>query len=166
MKPSILEKFIVVAVVLLVALLLWPTPAEEKEADTKKETAPQSAAAPQAKPQAVSQTKSDVEVVYKMVDTPAVFPGGEAALLRFVAEHIEYPPTALDKNIQGVVLLRFVVMEDGSIGDVLVTRGIDPDCDKEAVRVINSLPRFIPGRQDGKPAKVWYTLPIRFQIQD
>ena len=113
-----------------------------------------------------TQENSSTEKDKKEIGIPPVFPGGENALLDWVAQNIQYPKEALKKNIQGVVLLRFVVMEDGSIGDVLVTRGIDPDCDKEAVRVINSLPRFIPGRQDGKPVKVWYTLPIRFQIQD
>lgn len=109
--------------------------------------------------------EEDKDKVYAVVEQPPTFPGGEAALLAFVAKNIKYPQSALEQEIQGVVLLRFVVLENGSVGDVLVTRGIDPACDKEAVRVVKSLPRFIPGKQQGKGVKVWYTLPIRFQIQ-
>ena len=109
--------------------------------------------------------EEDKDKVYAVVEQPPTFPGGEAALLAYVAKNIKYPASALEQEIQGVVLLRFVVLENGSVGEVLVTRGIDPACDKEAVRVVKSLPRFIPGKQQGKGVKVWYTLPIRFQIQ-
>lgn len=109
--------------------------------------------------------EEDKDKVYAVVEQPPTFPGGEAALLAYVAKNIKYPASALEQEIQGVVLLRFVVLENGSVGEVFVTRGIDPACDKEAVRVVKSLPRFIPGKQQGKGVKVWYTLPIRFQIQ-
>ena len=109
--------------------------------------------------------EEDKDKVYAVVEQPPTFPGGEAALLAYVAKNIKYPASALEQEIQGVVLLRFVVLENGSVGEVLVTRGIDPACDKEAMRVVKSLPRFIPGKQQGKGVKVWYTLPIRFQIQ-
>lgn len=106
----------------------------------------------------------DSDKIYAVVENPPTFPGGAAALLGFVAKNIVYPKEALKERIEGDVLLRFVVMENGSVGDVLVMRGIYPACDKEAVRVVKSLPRFIPGKQSGKPVKTWYTLPIRFQI--
>lgn len=70
----------------------------------------------------------------------------------------------MEQEIQGVVTLRFVVQSDGSVGEVHIVQGIDAACDAEAVRVIKSLPRFVPGRQYGRPVSVWFTLPIRFQI--
>lgn len=103
--------------------------------------------------------------VFTVVEQPPTFPGGEAALLRYVSEHVKYPAIAQEQEIQGTVVLRFVVLEDGSIGDVIIQRGLDPSCDKEAVRVVKSLPRFVPGKQQGRPVKVWFTLPIRFIIQ-
>lgn len=103
--------------------------------------------------------------VFTVVEQQPTFPGGEAALLRYVSEHVKYPAIAQEQEIQGTVVLRFVVLEDGSIGDVVIQRGLDPSCDKEAVRVVKSLPRFIPGKQQGRPVKVWFTLPIRFIIQ-
>ena len=103
--------------------------------------------------------------VYTVVEQQPTFPGGEAALLRYVSEHVKYPAIAQEQEIQGTVVLRFVVLEDGSVGDVVIQRGLDPSCDREAVRVVKSLPRFIPGRQQGRPVKVWFTLPIRFFIQ-
>ena len=92
------------------------------------------------------------------------FPGGEAALLAYVASQTKYPEQAIRDSVQGVVLLRFVVLENGSIGKVQIIRSLEPHCDAEAKRVVKSLPRFIPGRQGGKAVRVWYTLPIRFQL--
>ena len=93
-----------------------------------------------------------------------VFPGGEAALLAYVASQTKYPEQAIRDSVQGVVLLRFVVLEDGRIGKVQIIKSLESHCDAEAKRVVKSLPRFIPGRQGGKAVRVWYTLPIRFQL--
>lgn len=105
------------------------------------------------------------EEVFTVVEQPPAFPGGEAALLKYISDHLKYPQIALEQEIQGVVLLRFVVLPNGAVGDVFVVQGLDSNCDREAVRVVKSLPRFNPGRQQGKPVSVWFTLPIRFQIQ-
>ncbi len=94
------------------------------------------------------------------------FPGGELALRTFIAEHIQYPPEAMKKGIEGKVYVRFVVEKDGSVGDVQVIREIDPLLDQEAVRVIKSLPKFKPGYQGGKPVPVWYSVPIVFKLSD
>ena len=107
----------------------------------------------------------EVEDVYSVVEQPPAFPGGEAALLKYIADNLKYPTIALEQEIQGVVNLRFVVLPDGSIGDVFVTKSLDPNCDKEAVRVVKSLPRFTPGMQQGRPVSVWFNLPIRFVIR-
>ena len=102
--------------------------------------------------------------VFTVVEQPPTFPGGENALIAYIAKHLKYPQVALEQEIQGVVKLRFVVMPDGTVGDVVIQQGLESHCDKEAVRVVKSLPRFIPGKQQGKPVAVWYTLPIRFVI--
>lgn len=105
------------------------------------------------------------EKVYTVVEVQPSFPGGEAALLKYISTHLKYPSIAQEQEIQGVVVLRFVVLEDGSVGDVVVQKGLHPECDKAAVKVVQSLPRFVPGKQQGKPVKVWFTCPIRFIIQ-
>ena len=94
------------------------------------------------------------------------FPGGEAALLAYLAQHLKYPQKAIRDSVQGVVLLRFVVLENGHIGKVQIIKSLESHCDAEDKRVVKSLPRFIPGRQGGKAVRVWYTLPIRFQLPE
>ena len=95
-----------------------------------------------------------------------VFPGGESALLAYVAQHLKYPKQAIRHRVQGIVQLRFVVLENGRIGDVQIIKSLEPHCDAEAKRVVKSLPRFIPGKIGGKAVRVWYTLPIRFMIPE
>ncbi len=94
------------------------------------------------------------------------FPGGEVALRKYIAEHIKYPPLAQENGIQGTVFLRFVVKKDGTVGEVQVTRGVDPLLDEEAVRVVKSLPKFKPGFQGGKPVPVWFSVPIVFKLSE
>lgn len=108
--------------------------------------------------------EQEEEKIYNIVETMPSYPGGESALLKYISTHVKYPSIAQEQEIQGVVLLRFVVLEDGSIGEVRVQKGLHPECDKAAVKVIKELPRFTPGRQQGKPVKVWFTCPVRFVI--
>lgn len=107
----------------------------------------------------------DDNKVFDVVEQDPVFPGGEAALLKYVAEHIRYPAMAQENNIQGRVVVQFVVTKTGSIGQVKVVRSKDPDLDREAVRVVKSLPKFTPGKMNGHAVNVWYTLPINFKLQ-
>ncbi len=93
------------------------------------------------------------------------FPGGEGELLKYISTHIKYPTMAAENNIQGRVVVKFVVQKDGKVGEVVVLRGKDPDLDKEAVRVVKTLPNFIPGKMNGQAVSVWYTLPINFKLQ-
>lgn len=95
-----------------------------------------------------------------------VFPGGDSALLAYVAQHLKYPGQAIRDSVQGVVQLRFVVLENGHVGKVQIIKSLESHCDAEAKRVVKSLPRFIPGKQQGKAVRVWYTLPIRFQLPE
>jgi periplasmic protein TonB len=93
------------------------------------------------------------------------YPGGESALLNFIYKNLKYPESAIKDKIQGKVVVRFVVTESGEIDKIGVIRSLQPDCDKEAIRVIKLLPKFIPGKQSGKLTKVWFTLPVTFKLE-
>ena len=110
--------------------------------------------------------KEEEAPTHTVVEQQPQFPGGEAALLAYVAKNIKYPAIAVEQEIQGTVQLRFVVEANGSIGDVQVVKSLESHCDKEAIRVVKSLPRFIPGKQQGRPVRVWFTLPVRYSIQN
>ena len=101
-----------------------------------------------------------------IVEEMPAFPGGEIALLKFVSENIDYPFEARNNNIQGRVILKFVVNTDGSADRIEVLRGIDPSLDNEAMRVVRILPKFKPGKQGGVPVPVWFTLPVLFKLEE
>lgn len=103
--------------------------------------------------------------VFTAVEQMPQFPGGDEALLKYLSSHINYPPMAAENNVQGRVVIQFVVDKNGKVGEVKVVRSVDKDLDREAVRVCMSLPKFIPGRQNGVPVSVWYTLPVSFKLQ-
>lgn len=99
------------------------------------------------------------------VEEMPTFPGGEEALLRFIAESIKYPQEAVDNGIQGRVTLRFVVSSDGSVKRVEVLRGVHLVLDEEAIRVVSSLPKWKPGKQNGKAVPVWFFVPVNFKLK-
>lgn len=105
------------------------------------------------------------EEVFDMVEQAPQFPGGPAELMAWLGKNIRYPVIAQENGIQGRVICQFVVGSDGSVRDVKVMRGVDPSLDKEAIRVIQSMPKWIPGRQNGKAVSVRYTLPVTFKLQ-
>ena len=102
--------------------------------------------------------------IYSSAEQMPQFPGGEAALMKYIQSHIQYPPTAAKNHVQGRVIVRFVVWKDGSVSEVNVVRSVDKDLDREAVRVCKTLPKFTPGRQNGKAVDVWYTVPVTFKL--
>lgn len=106
----------------------------------------------------------DVQEMFN-VHKPPTFPGGERELMKFLATHIQYPAIARDANIQGMVTLSFVINKAGDITDVQVLRDIGGTCGKEAVRVVEMMPRWMPGEANGHPVKVRYTLPVRFKLE-
>jgi protein TonB len=108
--------------------------------------------------------EEDVQVFFIVEDMPE-FPGGMAALQKFIAQSIKYPVIAQENGIQGKVFVNFVVNTDGSVTNAKIARGVDPSLDKEALRVVMTLPKWKPGRQGGKPVRVSYTVPINFQLQ-
>ena len=113
----------------------------------------------------VEAPKEVKEEIFRSVEQMPQFPGGEAALMKYLQSHINYPPMAAENNVQGRVVVQFVVDKTGKVGEVKVVRSVDKDLDKEAVRVCKSLPKFTPGRQNGQAVSVWYTLPVTFKLQ-
>lgn len=107
----------------------------------------------------------DEPVSIAMVEQKPSFPGGEAAMYQWLSNNIVYPPAASEEGIQGRVVVEFVVGKDGSITNARVVRPRHPALDKEALRVIKAMPNWIPGRNNGQPVKVTYTLPVTFKLQ-
>jgi len=103
--------------------------------------------------------------VFDVVEQMPSFPGGDAALMSFLNKNIKYPVIAEENGIQGRVVATFVVERDGSITDVKVIKSVDPSLDKEAVRVLKSMPKWIPGKQNGQAVRVKYTVPVTFRLQ-
>ena len=99
------------------------------------------------------------------VQKPPAFPGGEKDLLKYLAENIKYPPIARETNIQGTVALTFVIGKDGKVSDIRIVREIGGGCGKEALRVVQSMPNWIPGENNGHPVKVRFTLPVKFRLE-
>jgi protein TonB len=103
--------------------------------------------------------------IFVFVEEQPEFPGGEEALMNYLASNLRYPEQARELDIQGTVFIEFVVEKDGSVTNVVVKRGIGGGCDEEAVRVVKSMPKWKPGKQRGKPVRVSYTLPVRFHLR-
>lgn len=119
------------------------------------------------KVQEIQEVVEEVEEqkVFIRVEKMPEFPGGEKALLEFLSKNIKYPQIAADNGVQGKVYLKFVVEKDGKVGEVQVQRSPDKLLEKEAVRVVKTLPKFSPGMQRGKPVRVWYQVPVTFRLQ-
>jgi len=113
---------------------------------------------------AKEEEEETAEVFFIVEDMPE-FPGGEMALRTYIANAIKYPVIAQENGIQGKVYVTFVVGKDGSVSNATIARGVDPSIDKEALRVVNALPKWKPGKQRGKPVNVSYTVPINFVLQ-
>ncbi len=119
-----------------------------------------------APPVEVVEEEEEEETVFMVVETMPEFPGGQKALFEFLSKNVKYPVIAQENGIQGRVICQFVVNKDGSIVDVEVVRsGGDASLDKEAVRVIKSMPKWKPGKQRGKAVRVKYTVPVNFRLQ-
>ena len=160
--------FIPVAALLLLFSNCANKKADKVQSDTEKADTIELTAEPEktAEPQVditITETKGDS--IYSVVETMPDFPGGQKELLSFLSRNIKYPTKAIESKIQGRVIVQFVVNKDGSISNAKVVRSVDPDLDKEALRVINSMPKWKPGMQKGEPVSVKYTVPIVFRNQ-
>ena len=107
----------------------------------------------------------DDNKVFDFLEEMPEFPGGEAAMMKWLSTHINYPPIAQENNIQGRVMVGFVVEKDGSVSDVKILRPVDPSLDKEAARVVKSMPKWKPGMQTGKPVRCRFTIPVSFRLR-
>lgn len=114
---------------------------------------------------AAKEVEEEETQVFFIVEDMPEFPGGEMALRAYIANAIKYPVIAQENGIQGKVYVTFVVGKDGSVSNATIARGVDPSIDKEALRVVNALPKWKPGKQRGKPVNVSYTVPINFVLQ-
>ena len=109
--------------------------------------------------------KEEETKVFDVVEQMPSFPGGPSALMQYLSSNIKYPVVAEENGVQGRVVCTFVVERDGSITDVRVIQSVDPSLDKEAVRVVKSMPKWIPGKQNGSAVRVKYTVPVTFRLQ-
>ena len=115
--------------------------------------------------QVVVQAKEEPDQVFDMVEQMPTFPGGQEELMKYIGKNLRYPAIAQENGIQGRVICQFVVGKDGQVRDVVVVRTLDPSCDKEAIRVLSGMHKWIPGKQNGKAVSVKYTVPIVFRLQ-
>lgn len=109
------------------------------------------------------QTSKDT-TVYRVVQETAKFPGGDQALLEFITANLNYPKIAKEKGIEGRVYVELVINEDGAVTNAEAKLSPDPLLTKEAIRLVNSLPKWIPGKMDGKAVKVRFTMPVTFRL--
>ena len=109
--------------------------------------------------------KVEEEKVFDVVEQMPSFPGGNTALMKFLNENIHYPVVAQENGVQGRVVVSFVVERDGHITDVQIARSVDPSLDKEAQRVVKSMPKWIPGKQNGSAVRVKFNVPVSFRLQ-
>lgn len=105
------------------------------------------------------------EEIFQIVEDMPEYPGGAAELMKYLGKNTNYPTIALENGVQGRVIVEFVINRDGSIVDVKVARGVDPSLDKEAIRVVSSMPKWKAGKQGGKTVRVKYTLPVMFRLK-
>jgi protein TonB len=121
--------------------------------------------------EAVEEVREEVQEEEKepepfvVVEEMPEFPGGDIELLKYIFEHTNYPEVAKENNIQGKVIVRFCVTAKGTVSQISILKGVDPELDKEAMRVVATLPAFKPGKQGGKPVPVWYMVPIAYTLK-
>ncbi|MBQ2857099.1 MAG: TonB family protein [Bacteroidaceae bacterium] len=116
-------------------------------------------------PVEVEEEEVEEQQIFQVVEEMPEFPGGMAECMKFLGKNIKYPTISQENGVQGRVIVQFVVNRDGSIVDPVVVRGVDPYLDKEALRVIASMPKWKPGKQRGKEVRVKYTVPVTFRLQ-
>ena len=112
-----------------------------------------------------SKTSIAKNEAFDVVEQMPVFPGGQQALMAFLANTIKYPEQAQKEGIQGRVIVQFIVNENGQVGDVTLARGVDASLDAEAIRVVKEMPKWTPGKMNGEDVAVKYTIPVNFALQ-
>lgn len=146
-----------------------PPPTQESMENTAASTVTNDIETENFKPPVVTKpppVETKPEPVYMDVEESAEFPGGRAAMMKFLSDKMKYPETAVQAGIEGKCYLRFIVGTDGAIQDVKVTRGVPdcPECDREAMRVVRSMPKWKPGKNGGKGVRSYFDLPVNFRL--
>lgn len=103
-------------------------------------------------------------MLFSVVEVMPQYPGGQIAMLKYIMENIKYPKQAMKKGIQGRVVVSFIVEKDGRVSNVRLLRSVESSLDKEAVRVVKSMPKWSPGKQNGKPVRVRFNVPVMFKL--
>lgn len=145
-----------------------PVEASEPDMEFSNDVADNATSTDEVIPVAVAEkTESrpaDDNLSYNMVEQKPSFPGGESAMFRWISENMKYPATAAENNVQGRVLVSFIVEKDGSISTIKIVRSVSPELDAEARRIVSKMPKWSPGRINGKPVRVTYYLPLSFRL--
>jgi TonB family protein len=165
-KNVSLRLLLVIPTIILALFVFALSASGQTNTATKKEVAPPPPPPP---PPPVPSDKKQVtgmtDGAYQKVDVMPVYPGGNEALLKYIIDSTHYPKDAKIQNIQGKVLVRFVVNANGSVQDVSVLKGVSPSLDTESVRIVKTLPKFKPAELEGKTVPVWYVIPIQFALK-
>jgi len=164
-KMPILKLILVLPVIVFLLFAFLSCAAKKRAATVHTEVAPPPPPPPPPTPVKSSESKDDLsEVPYVVVDEMPMFPGGDEALLKFIAENTKYPEASKNQKIEGRVIVRFCVTAKGAVTMISILKSVTPELDAEAVRVVQTLPTFKPGRQSGKDVPVWYMVPITFAL--
>ncbi|MBD5176042.1 MAG: energy transducer TonB [Bacteroides sp.] len=117
-------------------------------------------------PEPVVEKKPEPEKIFVAVEQPAEFPGGQAAMMKWLSNNIRYPEAAQQNGISGRVVVKFVVERDGSVSSPTIVKGVDRDLDQEALRVVKRMPKWQPGKNNGQPVRSYFNLPVTFRLQN
>jgi TonB family protein len=170
-KSEWLKSLLVIPVIILALTVFSLSASGQKSTSAKKEVAPPPPTPPPPPPPPVPQStdKKAVSVMtdgaYRVVDVMPEFPGGDSTLLKYIADSTHYPKDAKTQAIQGKVIVRFMIKANGSVSEVSVLKGVSPSLDEESIRVVKTLPKFTPGKLNGKTVPVWYMIPISFKLK-
>lgn len=154
--------------ILILPLVLFLIQCNSKESNKSSEMLPSTTSAPIQDPQTENneqKAENESEKIYEIVEQMPSFPGGDAEMMKFIADNLEYPENAQKKGIEGRVVVRFTVSATGEVQDAKILRSLDEECDKESIRVVKSMPKWTPGKQGGKEVAVYFTLPILFRLK-
>jgi TonB family protein len=170
--PACLKLLLFLPVIILIVVTASSCSSGRKSQSAKTEIAPPPPPPPpyqkkgdlKEKVTVVKEEEFDEETPFVVVEEMPMFPGGDPELLKYIAENTKYPEMAKTNGIQGRVIARFCVNKEGGVDRVSILRGVSPELDAEALRVVSGLPTFKPGKQGGKPVSVWYMVPITFAL--
>ena len=155
-------------IIIIVLMLLLPSLAMAQGQVTRKPVPnpvkPTAKPKPKPKINSMTASKQEENKVFDVVEQMPSFPGGQGALMQWPASNMKYPVIAVENGVQGRVLVQFVVEKDGKVTDVHVVKSVDPSLDKEAVRVVAAMPKWIPGKLNGSAVRVKYTVPVTFKL--